>query len=79
MTRRKMIKTRRRCGQACRTIEIRSGKRKDRVIRLTINSSNMGDAVLTPKAETNSTIVQLESGYDLWERNFKENSTKNTG
>ena len=50
--------------------------RKDRVIRLTINSSNMGDAVLTPKGDKLYYCAAFESGYDLWERNFKENSTK---
>ena len=50
--------------------------RKDRVIRLTINSSNMGDAVLTPKGDKLYYCAAFESGYDLWERNFKENTTK---
>ena len=50
--------------------------RKDRIIRLTINSSNMGDAILTPKGDKLYYCAAFESGYDLWERNFKENSTK---
>ena len=45
-------------------------------ICLTINSSNMGDAVLTPKGDKLYYCAAFESGYDLWERNFKENSTK---
>lgn len=56
---------------------------KERVIRLTINSSSLGDAVLTPKGEKLYYCAAFEGGYDLWERNFKENSTrivlKNTG
>lgn len=50
--------------------------RKDRVIRLTINSSNLGDAVLTPKGNKLYYCASFEKGYDLWERNFKENTTK---
>lgn len=55
----------------------------DRIIRLTINSSALGDAVLTPKGDKLYYCAAFEGGYDLWERNFKENSTriilKNTG
>lgn len=50
--------------------------RKDRVIRLTIHSSNLGDAVLTPKGDKLYYCAAFEKGYDLWERNFKENTTK---
>lgn len=49
---------------------------KDRIIRLTINSSNLGDAILTPKGDKLYYCAAFEGGYDLWERNFKENSTK---
>lgn len=50
--------------------------RKDRVIRLTINSSFLGDAVLTPKGDKLYYCAAFEKGHDLWERDFKENSTK---
>lgn len=50
--------------------------RKDRVKRLTINSSHMGDAVLTPKGDKLYYCAAFEGGYDLWERNFRDNSTK---
>lgn len=50
--------------------------RKDRVIRLTINSSSLGDAVLTPKGDKLYYCAAFEKGYDLWERDFKENTTK---
>lgn len=49
---------------------------KDRIMRLTINSSSLGDAVLTPDGEKLYYIASFEGGGDLWERNFKENSTK---
>lgn len=50
--------------------------RKDRVTRLTVNSSSLGDAVLTPKGDKLYYTAIFEKGFDLWERNLKENSTK---
>ncbi len=50
--------------------------RKDRVMRLTVNSSFLGDAVLTSKGDKLYYCAAFESGYDLWEHNFKENTTK---
>lgn len=50
--------------------------RKDRIIRLTVNSSNLGDAVLTPKGDKLYYCTSFEDGFDLWEQNLKEKSTK---
>ena len=50
--------------------------RKDRIMRLTVNSSFLGDAVLTPKGDKLYYCAAFESGYDLWEHDFKENTTK---
>lgn len=50
--------------------------RLDRIIRLTVNSSQMGDALLTPKGDTLYYLAAFEGGYDLWEHNLRENSTK---
>ena len=50
--------------------------RKDRIKRLTINSSRLGDAVLTPKGDKLYYCAAFEKGYDLWERDFRENTTK---
>lgn len=50
--------------------------RKDRIMRLTVNSSFLGDAVLTPKGDKLYYCAAFEDGYDLWEHNFKENTTK---
>lgn len=52
------------------------GNRTTRIIRLTINSSSLGDAVLTPKGDKLYYCAAFEKGYDLWERDFKENTTK---
>lgn len=49
---------------------------RDRVIRLTVNSSRLGDAVLTPKGDKLYYQAAFESGYDLWEHDLKENKTK---
>lgn len=49
---------------------------KDRTLKLTINSSHLGDAVLTPKGDKLYYCAAFEKGYDLWVRDFRENSTK---
>lgn len=50
--------------------------RKDRTIRLTINSSRLGDAVLTDKGDKLYYCAAFEKGHDLWVRDFRENTTK---
>ena len=50
--------------------------RKDRIMRLTVNSSFLGDAVLTQKGDKLYYCAAFETGHDLWEHNFKENTTK---
>ena len=50
--------------------------RLDRVVRLTVNSSRLGDAVLAPKGDVLYYLAAFEGGYDLWEHNLKENTTK---
>lgn len=50
--------------------------RFDRIARLTVNSSSMGDALLTPKGDKLYYLAAFESGYDLWEQDLKENTTK---
>lgn len=49
---------------------------RDRVIRLTVNSSNLGDAVLDKKGENLYYQAAFEGGYDLWKHDLKENSTR---
>ena len=48
----------------------------DRIARLTINSSNLGDAVLTKDGDKLYYLTSFEGGYDLWVRDFKEGTTK---
>lgn len=48
---------------------------RDRVVRLTVNSSNLGDAVLDKKGENLYYQAAFEGGYDLWKHNLKDNNT----
>ena len=50
--------------------------RRDRVMRLTGNSSHLGDAWLSVKGDKLYYCAAFESGYDLWEHDLKERSTK---
>lgn len=50
--------------------------RKDMVIRLTPNSSFLTDAYLNKKGEKLYYITPFEKGYDLWEHNLKDKSSK---
>jgi tricorn protease len=49
---------------------------KDRIVRLTGNSSFLNDAVLTPKGDKLYYISSFDDDGDLWVHNLKENETK---
>ncbi len=49
---------------------------RDRIVRLTGNSSNMGDAILSKDGNTVYYQASFEGGYDLWSRDLKDGSTK---
>ncbi len=49
---------------------------RDRVLRLTANSSNMGDAILSPDGESLYYQARFEGGYDLWKVSIRDHSTK---
>jgi len=49
---------------------------KDRIVRLTGNSSFLGDALLTPKGDKLYYIASFEGPGDLWMHDLKENDTK---
>ena len=44
--------------------------------RLTVHSSRLGDAVLSKDMDKLFYLSAFEEGYDLWEQDFKEGSTK---
>jgi len=49
---------------------------EDRKVRLTIHSSLLADALITPDGEKLFYLTRFEGGFDLWETKFKENETK---
>ncbi|WP_320051948.1 S41 family peptidase [uncultured Acetobacteroides sp.] len=57
-------------------LEIDLNDLESRTTRLTINSSNISDAVLTPDGDKLYYLCSFEKGFDLWVNDLKENSTK---
>jgi Tol biopolymer transport system component/C-terminal processing protease CtpA/Prc len=50
--------------------------RRDRIVRLTVNSSHMGDAVLSTKGDKLYYQASFEGDMDLWEQDLKEHKTR---
>ena len=48
----------------------------DRKVRLTVNSSDLSDAVVSPKGDKLFYLSRFEKGYDLWVTNLRDNETK---
>jgi tricorn protease len=48
----------------------------DRKMRLTIHSSNLSEAVVTPDGEKLFYFCSFEDGIDLWQTKFRESETK---
>lgn len=49
---------------------------RDRILRLTANSSHLGDAILSPGGDTLYYQAKFEDGYDLWCNNLRERKTE---
>ena len=49
---------------------------RDRVARLTVNSSRLGDAVLSVSGDTLYYLAAFEGGMDLWKHDMRENKTE---
>ncbi|MBK9596878.1 MAG: PD40 domain-containing protein [Flavobacteriales bacterium] len=49
---------------------------ENRKVRLTINSSDLADAVLSKDGEKLYYLASFEKGYDLWETNVRSKETK---
>ena len=49
---------------------------RKRVVRVTPNSSSLGDAVMTNKGDTIYYQAAFEGGYDLWKHDLLENKTE---
>ena len=48
---------------------------QDRIVRLTPNSSNLGDAILDKKGENLYYMSAFEGGYDMWKMNLRKKNT----
>ncbi len=57
-------------------ISIELDKLEDREVRLTIHSSSLSDAVMTPDGKKLYYLSRFEKGYDLWMHDLVENKTK---
>lgn len=57
-------------------LEIDLDGRKDRIVRLTIHSSRLADAVIDPEGEHLYYLCRFEKGYDLWVHDFYKKETK---
>ncbi len=49
---------------------------QDRKVRLTLNSANMGDALLSSDGEQLYYIAKYEKGFDLWVHKLRDHETK---
>ena len=49
---------------------------EDRKVRLTIHSSRLADAVITPDGEKLLYLARVEKGYDLWQTETRSKNTK---
>lgn len=49
---------------------------RDRIVRLTVNSSNMNDAILSKNGDKIYYQAAFEGDYDLWCRDLKDGSTQ---
>ena len=48
---------------------------RDRIVRLTVNSSDLGDFILSPGGDTLYYEARFEDGYDLWRHEMREGKT----
>jgi len=63
-------------NKSTKPIEIDFDGIEERKVRLTINSSNLSDAILTPDGDKLYYLSKFEKGYDLWVNELKDNKTK---
>jgi len=57
-------------------VELELDGLESRTMRLTIHASDLGDFEMTPKGEKLFYLARFEKGYDLWEHDFREETTK---
>lgn len=59
-----------------KTVNVELDGIRDRIVRLTPNSSSLGDAIITKDGETLYYLASFESGMDLWKLDIREHETK---
>ncbi len=57
-------------------VEIDLGQIEDQIARLTIHSSSIADAILSPEADKLYYLSSFEKAHDLWMHDLKKNETK---
>lgn len=62
--------------KASPTLKIETEGLYDRKVRLTIHSSLLADALISPEGDKLFYLTRFEGGYDLWQTKFKEKETK---
>jgi len=62
--------------ESAKAIKIDLDNIEDRIERLTIHSSDIADALLSPDGETLVYLSKFEKGHDLWINKLREKSTK---
>ena len=63
-------------GSAIKPLRFDLAHCRDRVLRLTVNSSNMGDAILSNGGDTLYYQASFEGDYDLWRHTMTDNKTE---
>ncbi|WP_430813908.1 S41 family peptidase [Carboxylicivirga sp. RSCT41] len=58
------------------SVEMELDKLQDRMARLTIHSSSLASALLSPDADKLYYLSRFEKGHDLWIHDFKKNETR---
>ena len=59
-----------------KAIEVELDGIEDRIVRLTPNSSRLGDALLSADGESLYYMSAFEGGYDLWKMDLRKHDTK---
>lgn len=57
-------------------IEVELDGIEDRIVRLTPNSSRLGDAILSADGESLYYMSAFEGGFDLWKMDLRKHDTK---
>lgn len=59
-----------------KAIKIEFARPEDRIVRLTVNSANISDALVTPDGKSLYYLAQFEDKFNLWKVDLKEREAK---